>query len=152
MHVATVNILFWWFLFILDEFWYETSYIGKINFLPFYAYIECQKQSTDAILTSVLEWIWPCHISHGHDDVSNARDYCENNSNGNADVSNDRCCYFWWYWCQWCSWLLSLWRRAKMCPWLQWSTLSLLLCCFVVMEWNYHCEWFCFMTDSLLII
>jgi hypothetical protein len=52
--VATVGILFWWLPYILDEFWYETSCIKNIIFLPFYTYVEHQKQSMDAILTSIL--------------------------------------------------------------------------------------------------
>jgi hypothetical protein len=52
-----------------DEFWYEISYIRKIISLPFYAYVEYKKWSTDAILTSILVWMWPCHGNHGYDDI-----------------------------------------------------------------------------------
>jgi hypothetical protein len=67
--VATVSILFWWFLLNPDKFWYETSCIGKIISFSFYAYVEYQKRSLEAILTSVLVWIWPYHNSNGITDV-----------------------------------------------------------------------------------
>jgi hypothetical protein len=54
MFVATVNILFSWSSLIPAEFKYGTSCIGKVISLLFYAYIEHQKWSPDAILTSVL--------------------------------------------------------------------------------------------------
>jgi hypothetical protein len=41
-------------LMISDEFWHETSCIGMIISLIFYAYVERQKRSPDAILMSVL--------------------------------------------------------------------------------------------------
>jgi hypothetical protein len=41
--VGAVSILFWWFSLISDEFWYETSCIGKDISLPFYTYVECKK-------------------------------------------------------------------------------------------------------------
>jgi hypothetical protein len=69
MHVVTVGILFRWFPLISDEFWYETSYIGKIISLSFYAYVEHQKWSPGVILVSILVWMWPCHNSHKHDDI-----------------------------------------------------------------------------------
>jgi hypothetical protein len=71
MHVARVDVLFWWFLLILKKFWHGTSCIEKVISLPFYAYAECQKWSSDGILTSILIWMWPCHSSH------HAHGYCE---------------------------------------------------------------------------
>jgi hypothetical protein len=69
MSVATMGILFRWFPLILDGFWYETSYIGNVVSLPLDKYVEHRKRSTDAILMSILVWMWPCHSSHGYDDV-----------------------------------------------------------------------------------
>jgi hypothetical protein len=66
MRVTTMSIPFWWFSLIQDEFWYETDCIGNVTSFPFYAYVEHWKRSTDAILASILIWIWPCHNSHGH--------------------------------------------------------------------------------------
>jgi hypothetical protein len=70
--MATVSILFWWFSLIPNEFWYKTSCIGNVIFLPFYIYVERKKRSTDVILASVLVWKWLCHSSHRHDNISNA--------------------------------------------------------------------------------
>jgi hypothetical protein len=53
MPIATVNILFWWFLLIPDEFEYGTNYIENVISLTFYAYIEHQKWSMDAIHFSI---------------------------------------------------------------------------------------------------
>jgi hypothetical protein len=72
MRVATVSILFWWFLFIMNEFWYKTSYIRNGIFLSFYAYVERQKRITNMTLTTVLVWMWQllqawwCHHVRGY--------------------------------------------------------------------------------------
>jgi hypothetical protein len=69
MSVATMSILFWSFLLILDEFWHETSCIGNVISLPFRAYVEHPKRSLNVILASDFVWMLPCHSSHGYDDI-----------------------------------------------------------------------------------
>jgi hypothetical protein len=67
MHVVTVDILFWWFPLILDEFWHDTSCVERLSpYLSIYAYVEHRKRSPDAILAFVLVWMWSYHSSHGH--------------------------------------------------------------------------------------
>jgi hypothetical protein len=57
MLVSPVSILFWWFSLTPSEFRHMTNCIGNVISLHFYAYIECQKWSPDAILASVLVWM-----------------------------------------------------------------------------------------------
>jgi hypothetical protein len=66
MPVTIVSILFLWFLLISDEILYEISYIRNIISLYFCAYVEYKKWSPNAILETVLVWMWSCHSSHGH--------------------------------------------------------------------------------------